>query len=151
MKQPKAYKNSKFLSSPMARTIRILSEFLEPLSRFRKEGISNTIVFFGSSRILPPDVAKKQLQKLKRLHLKSSQLTQSQKNKLEEADVKHTMSIYYKDAYILSAMITKWAKSLPASKHYVVCSGGGPGIMEAANKGAIQAKGIHWTQYKLTL
>jgi len=141
MKPHKAYKNSKFLNSPMARTIRILSEFLEPLSRFRKEGIRDTIVFFGSSRILPSEVAKKQLQKLKRLYLKSSSLTRDQEKKLEEADVKLTMSVYYKDAYILSAMITKWSKSLPDGRHYVVCSGGGPGIMEAANKGAIHAKG----------
>lgn len=137
----KAYKNPEFLSSVDARAIRILAEFLEPLSRFRRFGIKNTIVFFGSSRIIPRAIARKRLRDLER-ELKHSHTTSKKKQKLlEDARVDLEMSRYYEDAVELSRLLTKWSLSLDNDRRFVVCSGGGPGIMEAANKGARLAGG----------
>lgn len=138
---PKAYKNLDFLSSPEARTIRILSEFLEPLSRFRREGIRDTIVFFGSARVLPRRFARAELAKVKKKLLEASRITPKLKEKLRSAEVDYEMSGYYEDAAELTFRLTRWAANLSKDVHFVVCSGGGPGIMEAANKGAMKAGG----------
>ena len=138
----KAYKNLKFLNNPDARPIRILSEFLEPLSRFRKEGIERTIVFFGSSRVIPRSLALSRLRKLER-EVRSDRKSAGHLNrKLEAASIDLEMSVYYEDAAQLSYMLTKWSKSLKDDSRFVICSGGGPGIMEAANKGASLAGGM---------
>lgn len=137
----KAYKNPEFLSSVDARSIRILAEFLEPLSRFRRFGIKDTIVFFGSSRIVPRAIARKRLSDLEK-RLKHSHRSSKTKGKLlEDARVDLEMSRYYADAVELSRLLTKWSLSLDNDRRFVVCSGGGPGIMEAANKGARLAGG----------
>ena len=138
---PKAYKNLEFLQSPQARSLRILSEFLEPLSRFKKEGIRDTIVFFGSARIPSRVTAKKNLELVKAQIRKLKGPSKRLEVKLEHAIIDFQMSQYYEDAAALTYKLTKWAKSINNNVHFVVCSGGGPGIMEAANKGAIKAKG----------
>lgn len=136
----RAYRNADFLNSPDARAIRIISEFLEPLRRFRNHGIRDTIVFFGSARIVPGRQAHSELRKVERRmktprgRAKASQELQKAKNLVE-------MSKYYEDALQLSALLTKWSKRLYQQHRFVVCSGGGPGIMEAANRGARLAKG----------
>ncbi|MBI4810420.1 MAG: LOG family protein [Ignavibacteriales bacterium] len=137
----KAYKNIEFLISPQARTVRILSEFLEPLSRFQREGIQDTIVIFGSARILPRKNAKKRLEDIQKLLFKTRYKSKKLKQKLEEAKIDFEISRYYDDALRLSSLLTKWSRSLDKDSHLVICSGGGPGIMEAANKGAIKAGG----------
>src|SRR5580700_5694510 len=105
---PLAYKNEDFLKGPDSRPLRILSEYLEPLSHFRRQRIRDTIVFFGSARIK-----------------EDSPLGQ-----------------YYKDARKLAELVTAWAKTFRERTYrFVVCSGGGPGIMEAANRGAMDARG----------
>src|SRR5438128_3954227 len=103
-----AYKNEEFLDSPAARSLRILSEYLEPLDHFRREKIRDTIVFFGSARIT------------------------------EEGP----LGQYYRDARVLARRLTEWSDSfVNSTRRFVVCSGGGPGIMEAANRGAHDANG----------
>jgi uncharacterized protein (TIGR00730 family) len=103
-----AYENKEYLESEAARPLRILAEYLEPLARFRRAGICDTIVFFGSARLTPGG----------------------------------PLGRYYNDAVSLARLITQWSKSLPSHVHrYVICSGGGPGIMEAANRGASEASG----------
>jgi len=105
---PLAYRNQEFLDTPEARTLRILSEYLYPLSHFRKERIRDTIVFFGSARTS------------------------------EDDEHGH----YYRDARELARRLTEWCNSLhESSRRFVICSGGGPGIMEAANRGAHDAGG----------
>ena len=138
---PKAYNNLDFLNSPDGRTIRILSEFLEPRKRFRDAHIHDTIVFFGSARIQSPEIAHEALKEFrsklkKRKRLGKSLLAQYQilKNAVE-------MSKYYRDAERLTYMLTEWANRFDNRRHFVICSGGGPGIMEAANKGARKAGG----------
>jgi uncharacterized protein (TIGR00730 family) len=142
MKKPvKAYRNTEFLNSPMARSIRILAEFLEPLGRFRREGIRNTIVVFGSARILPPADARRRL----RLLVAKQRSRKSGDGKLgdqvEQAKVAIEMSSYYDDAVRLTYLLTKWSNSLNKDARFAICSGGGPGIMEAANRGAVKAGG----------
>ena len=132
-KAEKAYNNLQFLNSKDGRVIRILSEFLEPESRFRREQIKDTIVFFGSARILPRDLAYKNLSELKSKKASSK--------KIDEAVLALEMSKYYEDTVDLSYRITKWSLKQKPGRRFVVCSGGGPGIMEAANKGAKKAGG----------
>ena len=137
----KAYQNNEFLNGPGARPIRLLAEFLEPQQRFRREGVKDAIVFFGSARLKSKAASKKALHELLRTHKKSSAKSRRVEKSIERAKMDLQMSRYYEDAVQLSKMITKWTHSLREAYRFVICSGGGPGIMEAANKGAASAKG----------
>lgn len=141
-KAQKAYRNVDFLKSADARIIRILSEFLEPLQRFRKQKIADTIVFFGSARTKPPDEAKNKLENLKLQLIEASGSGRKiLENEIEIAQNNVYLSKYYNDALELSKRLTLWSKSLNSSYRFVICSGGGPGMMEAANRGALEANG----------
>lgn len=135
----KAYKNLEFLNSPDARPIRILAEFLEPLSRFRRERIFSTVVFFGSARIRSPEVARQEFESARRAY--EANPSEATRKALETAQRLLRMSHYYEDAVELARLLTTWAKTLDEGHQFVVCSGGGPGIMEAANRGAAEAGG----------
>jgi uncharacterized protein (TIGR00730 family) len=136
-----AYRDEQFLESADARALRILSEYLEPQTRLRREGVQNTVVFFGSKAILPRDVA---MQNLAELEAKGKDgRPPEDAAKLKAARRAVEMSSYYEEARELARLITEWSLSLKRGKHFlVVCSGGGPGIMEAANRGASEAGGL---------
>jgi hypothetical protein len=140
-KAPKAYHNLKFLNSPGARSLRILSEYSEPLERIRRYKINHTIVFFGSARTLPRKKALENLSSLRANTNTNSRLPKKLSRQLKDAEVDLEMSKYYEDTVELAYLLTKWAKGLKKPNKFIVCSGGGPGIMEAANKGASKAKG----------
>ncbi len=137
---PLAYQNEPFLNSPDGRILRLLSEYSEPLSRFRREQIQDTVVFFGSARIASHDHAENRLTEVRGNGLKVSAAQQAVDMKRAEAAV--DMARYYEDARRLAHMLTKWSAQIPAKRHrFVVTTGGGPGIMEAANLGAHEAGG----------
>jgi len=137
----RAYKNPQFLNSKDARAIRILSEFLEPLSRFNYFGIKDIIVFFGSARIHSPAAARKKLAAVVSKLKKGKGADYKQSEEYRKAKIAVEMSSYYQDAAELAFLLTKWSASLKEKSRFVVATGGGPGIMEAANKGASLAKG----------
>jgi uncharacterized protein (TIGR00730 family) len=137
---PVAYQNEPFLNSPDGRILRILAEYQEPLARFRREQIQDTVVFFGSARFQGRKDAAENLASVEQNHsaVPAGQLEQD----LKRAQAGIDMARYYEDARKLAHMLTKWSIQIPARRHrFVVTTGGGPGIMEAANLGAHEAGG----------
>jgi uncharacterized protein (TIGR00730 family) len=146
MKEPKlksaplAYQNEPFLNSPDGRILRLLAEYSEPLSRFRREQIHDTVVFFGSARIPSRDSAANRLSTVRSNGANVAAAQQASDMKRAESAV--DMARYYEDARKLAHMLTEWSMHIPAKRHrFVVTTGGGPGIMEAANLGAHEAGG----------
>ncbi|MGB6024427.1 MAG: TIGR00730 family Rossman fold protein [Candidatus Sulfotelmatobacter sp.] len=135
-----AYQNQTFLSSPDGRVLRILAEYQEPLSRFRREQIHDTVVFFGSARFQGGDAAKNNLAAVEKNEAKVS--AQEIERSLKRARAAVDMARYYEDARRLAYLLTEWSIQIPARRRrFVVTTGGGPGIMEAANLGAHEAGG----------
>lgn len=138
----KAYDNKEFLRSPEARTIRVLSEFLEPMKRFKEQGVKNTIVFFGSARTLSHEEAEGKLAEVEARIDACSEPTSEMRTARDKATRDLLMSKYYEQAAALAEKLTQWSlKQSDPDKRVMVCSGGGPGIMEAANLGAHRAGG----------
>ena len=136
-----AYENHRFLRSADARTLRIASEYMEPLSRLRRAGVQNTVVFFGSARILAREDALRQLQGLTKKRREKGDPIVTRATLLAARRALE-MSRYYEEARELAGLITQWSLTFGNGPHFlVVCSGGGPGIMEAANRGAREAGG----------
>jgi uncharacterized protein (TIGR00730 family) len=141
----KAYRNQAFLNSKEARALRILAEYLEPKSRFEHHKVDDTIVFMGSARIKSREAAE--------IALTAAEAgadgdppagAETGAGVLERARMDLRMSAYYEAARELAFRLTQWSKELdPKERRFVVCTGGGPGIMEAANRGAAEARGIN--------
>ncbi len=135
---PLAYENENFVNSPDGRLLRIMSEYVEPLARFRREQIQDTVVFFGSARFHSLSAAEQKLAAVgkidSRLFDKGGEA--GRKKALAAVD----MARYYEDARRLAFLLSQWSVRIPARRRrFVVTTGGGPGIMEAANLGAKEA------------
>jgi uncharacterized protein (TIGR00730 family) len=137
--QPLAYFDKEFLESPDARPIRILAEYLEPARRFKRANIQDTVVFFGSARVHSRKVAERALL---RLTNRRGKPRDDHAVALKRGQKAVEWSRYYEDARRVAYLLTQWSLSLEEPlRRFVVCSGGGPGIMEAANRGAREAGG----------
>jgi len=152
---PLAYENPAFLNGPDGRLIRIVAEYMEPLARFRREHIQDTVVFFGSARFRGKEEAAHELELLDNTGSRNPAPTEEQPATIPDiaagtaTDLQRkravaavAMARYYEDARRLAQMLTRWTSKIPSRRHrFVVTSGGGPGIMEAANRGAHEAGG----------
>jgi uncharacterized protein (TIGR00730 family) len=152
---PLAYENKKFLDAPEGRILRILAEYAEPLARFRREGIQDTVVFFGSARFASLSHAENQLQILEKpasvapappgqqpARPGAGKRAGGDDLQLKRARAAVKMARYYEDARRMAFLLTKWSSQLQSKRQrFVVTTGGGPGIMEAANLGAYEAGG----------
>jgi uncharacterized protein (TIGR00730 family) len=150
-----AYENHAFVNSPDGRPLRILSEYSEPLARFRRERIRDTVVFYGSARFRALDEASHELELLENTGsvqpapheeqpASPPELEEGTASELSRrrAEAAVEMAHYYEDARRLAYLLTNWSKTLKSRRHrFVVTTGGGPGIMEAANRGAYEAGG----------
>ena len=135
---PLAYENENFVNSPDGRLLRIMSEYIEPLARFRREQIQDTVVFFGSARFQSQATARQDLAALENV---SPQLSAGEGEiRGRKAMAAVEMARYYEDARRLAFLLSEWSIRIPARRRrFVVTTGGGPGIMEAANRGAKEA------------
>src|ERR1700744_4170041 len=152
---PLAYENPAFLNSADGRLIRVMAEYSEPLARFRRERIQDTVVFFGSARFRGLEEAEGALELLENSYAAKTASSAEQPASAKEiasgtaTDLQRKRAVaavemarYYEDARRLASLLTTWTKTISSRRsRFVVTSGGGPGIMEAANRGAYEAGG----------
>jgi uncharacterized protein (TIGR00730 family) len=125
-----AFTDTDFLLQPALRPVRMQLELLKPEMVQQEQGIESTVVIFGSARIPSPDIAGQRL---------AAARAAGDEAAVRRAEKQLAMSAYYTEAHRFATIVTEHSKRLPTP--IVVCTGGGPGIMEAGNRGAFEAGG----------
>jgi uncharacterized protein (TIGR00730 family) len=138
-----SFMNPEFLNSDEARGIRILSEFFHPEHIFKKHNIQSTIIFFGGSRIKSEAEYSKEYNLLIQTISETDDILEKTQLELKLKILLHQKELihYYEEAKELSSLLTKWSLDLGHKDTFTICTGGGPGIMEAANRGAFESEG----------
>lgn len=137
----KAYDNFDFLHSSDGRIIRMIAEYLYPEKDLRRKGVKGTIVFYGSARTLSREKYNNKLHQLKIDFEKADENKKSIIQKEIDSLVQNEdMTRYFEDGVTLSKMLSKWLSENSFTKGYHIASGGGSGMMEAANRGASLSK-----------
>ena len=131
----KAYEDLDFLRSDELRHIRVELELLKPEILLRKHNVNGTVVVFGSARIFSPEGAQKRVREIE-LIIRKNPKDASLKEKLESAKDLLKSSKFYEEARKFGRIISR--EKINGHK-LIVVTGGGPGIMEAANRGAYEA------------
>lgn len=140
----KAYHNTEFINSPEARIIRIMAEYMEPVNRLQKHNVEGSVVFFGSARIPPRPEVERQIMEARAAMESGEREGAELERELRRLNNQLEMARYYEDAAELARRITDWGRIITPQdcpQCFMICSGGGPGIMEAANLGAHMAGG----------
>jgi len=130
-----AEEDKNFIYSDEARGVRLQLDYLKAEVKMNKQGIDNTIVVFGSARIVEFDIAMKEMKKIEK-ELESSPHSESLLSALKRCESMVRKSIYYDEARKFGQLVGKSGKN-PEDCHVTLMTGGGPGIMEAANRGAL--------------
>ena len=139
----KAYDNKRFLHSKNGRILRLISEYLYPEQKLRAFGIKRTVIFFGSARIHPLDELHEKIAETEILIKKCSKNSEMENLQQMIKVLKNQTELakYYEEARLLAYRLTEWSNSVPKQDQIHISTGGGPGIMEAANRGSFEAGG----------